>query len=393
MAAVQKNSNSNLLGYILLAAVVAGLSWLAYNRLDYRIEEVDKGYSGEALRNPLLAAEYFLRRMGQDAEEIKLFSHKPKTLNDADSLLIPSDRIAFDRRRSEDLMQWVKSGGHLIVTGRAYKVSDKVSRDHLLDSLGMHIAWKIVEGEDVDQDQPVNVAIEDEDYFWQIDFLDYQVIEVDSDFDQHVLWTIEENDRIHGVQLQIDRGRITLLSDLRMFRNDYIDRYDHAEFLFSLSNDQLASSSAGVFYYSLYEDHMSLLEWLNDNAQPLLYSTLLLIVFSLWMIIPRFGPLINVEQPVRRRFMDHLSASGNYHWRMGHYSSLLMSVRKQLTSNIRAQYPEWMNMSRVDQLAQLSNLSGLTSSSIENALFDAKIERVEHFVKKINILEKLRKSL
>ncbi len=391
--AVIKNNNSNLIGYILLAAVIAGLSWLAYSRLDYRIEEVDKGFSGEALRNPYLAAEYFLRKMGQDAEEIKLFSTNAKAPSESDTVLIPGDRTAFNRRQSDELMEWVKSGGHLIITGRANKVDDKAARDFLLDPLGIHIGWKVVEGEDVDREQPVSVDIEDEDYFWLIDFVDYQVIEVNSSFDQHVLWTIEDNDRIHAVQLEIGSGRITLLSDMRIFRNEYIDKYNHAEFLYSLSNDQLRHSTTGRFLYSLFEDHMSLLEWLNENAKPLVYISFILIVFSLWMIVPRFGPIINIRRPVRRRFMDHLVASGNYHWRMGHYSRLLLSVRKQLSSQIQSRFPEWINLSRTDQIAQLSELSGMQSSSIENALFDTNIERVEHFVKKINVLEKLRKSI
>lgn len=67
--AVQANqNNSNTLAYILLLLVIVGLSAFAYYKLEYRIEEVDQGFQGEALTNPYLAAEYFLRNMGQKSE-------------------------------------------------------------------------------------------------------------------------------------------------------------------------------------------------------------------------------------------------------------------------------------------------------------------------------------
>ncbi len=394
MVRPHKKADSNLMGYVLLVLVVIGLSIYAYTQLDYRIEKVDKGFQGEALTNSFLAAEYFLRSMGQPAEEIKLFAQEVQPLAEADTLLISSDRLAFDSRKSAELMQWVNDGGHLIITARATSDDDtQRARDYILDDLGLHIEWTALGDDDEDYSEPVNVAIDDEDFFWLLDFSDYLNIVLEDEFEQDVLWSIEENNRIYAMQMMAGEGRLTVLADMSIFKNYGIDKHDHAAFLYSLANDQLRHSDEGVFYYSLFEKHINLMQWLTQNARPLVISFVIFVVTVLWMIIPRFGPLINVQQPVRRRFLDHLSAAGNYHWRQGHYARLLQVVRKQLSQQIQGRYPEWINLTREDQVRQLSELSGIEAVVIEHALFDAEIERVDHFIKKIHILEKLRKSL
>lgn len=378
-----------LVGVVLIALVY----WLT--TLDYKAEykEIDRGYQGEALTNPFLAAEYFLIKMGQQAEKIKLFTEKEKVLGSNDTLLVPGNRIAYDQRRSEHLLNWVDQGGHLIVTGKAFKEDDYQSRDYILDPLGLYLTWQINEDEKLDEDNPVNINVADGEDFWKIDFVDYQVVSYADDFDQEVLWAVTNDKKLHAIQLKLGDGRLTLLSDTKMFRNDYIDEYDHAAFLFALSNDQAQVSDEGVFYYSLFEDQAGLLVWLWKNAKPLMISLLVMSIILLWMIVPRFGPLINVHLPVSRRFLDHLTASGNYHWRQGHYSRLIIEVRKQLSLQVKHKYPEWVNLSPKDQVEHFAEISQIESSAIEKALFDMEIERVDDFVQKIKILEKLRKSL
>lgn len=390
--------NSNTYSYVLLAIAFAVLAWWSYSHLEYRFEEVDKGYQGEARTNSLLAAEYFLLRMGQPAEKINLFAPDQKSLQEDDTLLVSSNRISFDQRRSSQLLDWVKQGGHLIITGKNYSRDDYISRDHILDALGLFIEWKISKDKPFEDDLPIDIDVLDDENFWQVNFVDYLVISLRDDkqwseLDSEIIWKIEDQDRVHGLQLRVGQGRLTVLSDLRMFHNDYIDHYDHAAFLYALSQHSADASGTGVFYYSLYEDHVSLYQWLWQYASPLMISLILLVIIVLWMIIPRFGPIIHVQQPVRQRFQEHLSAAGNYHWRQGHYSYLLGEVRRQLSQQLKLKHPEWQAVSRQDQLAHLAELSGLESPLIESALFDSTVERANDFINKIKILEKLRKCL
>jgi len=394
MAENHNNSTSNLLVYSLLVIAITAIAVWLYTQLDYEIVEKDQGYQGEAKTNPYLAAEFFLRRMGQKSEKIKLFTDKQKKLNHDDTLLVPSVRLAFDSRRSTDMLEWVNHGGHLIITGQPDAESSTNQRDHILDSLGLYIERQSL-GDDasVIEEEPVNIGIYDEDHFWQVDFDDYLIISKMAKFKSEIIWSIDDNERVHAIQLRFGLGRITLLSDIRIFRNEYIKSYDHAAFLLSLANDQLEISANGTFYYSLFEDQISLYQWLWENAKPFMISFVVFIIIVLWMLIPRFGPLINVQRPIRRQFLDHLSASGNYHWRQGHYHKLLLEVRKQLSNKVKIKHPEWSALSKHDQILHFVELSNIEEAAIKNALFDNSIEQVNDFINKVKVLEKLRKSL
>lgn len=391
--AARKKDHTNLLWLLLVLLIAAGVYWYSTVDFKYKYEEVDKGYQGEALTNPFLAAEYFLRRMGQKTQKVQLFTEDKIELAESDTLFIPGKRVAYNQKRSEYLLEWTRQGGHLIITGKAFQDDEYRFRDYILEAVAMELNWHIEEDESLEEDEPVNLDIEDEDDFWQIDFVNYQVVSYLPEFNLEVLWSITNNAKLHAVQVAFGDGRVTLLSDTKMFRNDYIDQYDHAAFLYTLSNDQAQTLNNGVFYYSLFEDQISLINWLWKFAQPLVISFVILLFLVLWMMIPRFGPLINVHQPVSRRFVDHLTASGNYHWRQGHYTRLIREVRKQLSAQMKLKYPEWTNMSQKNQVAHLTELSQLDTIVVEKALFDTEIERVDDFVNKIMILEKLRKSL
>ncbi len=402
---------------LLMFFLLAGLLFWAYSQIETSIKEVDKGYQGEAVTNNYLAAEYFLRRMGQSAEKISLFIEANKPLGVNDTLLVPSNRIAIDRGHSEELVEWVMGGGHLIITGAA-QADTQGSRDYILDDLGISVRRAEFdededgegegegEGEDSFDGLPVNIDTLDEDNFWQVNFDRYKELVLPGDFTTDLtagvvapeityetVWSIVDNDRVYAVQLKLGQGHLTVLTDMLMFQNYNIEQYDHAAFLYSLTNVQAGFSEPGIFYYSLYEEQISLIQWLWDNAWTLVVSLLVAIISGLWMIIPRFGPVIHITEPIRRRFLDHLAASGNYHWRQGNYSHLLNEVRKQLSNHALLKYPEWSSLSRNDQLHHFADLSQLESTAIENALFDTNVEHVNDFVNKIKILEKLRKSL
>ncbi|VAW67945.1 hypothetical protein MNBD_GAMMA09-2335 [hydrothermal vent metagenome] len=388
---------TNILKAILI--LVAGvILWWGYSSIEYRIEEKDRGYQGEALTNHYLAAEYFLLSMGQQSEKISLFSVHQKDLQVNDTLFIPGARVSLNMQRSKDLLNWVETGGHLIITGNPVMPDGFENYDNILDELGLRIEWKVNEDESFEDDLPLDLEVVSENDFWQVDFVDYQVLgfknNVNKDnFSYEIVWTIENENKIHGLQIKYGEGHLTLLSDTKMFRNQFIDHYDHAAFLFSLSNVQAEFDNPGVFYYSLYENKLSLYRWLLDNAWPFMVSLLLLIVVILWMLVPRFGPVINVNSTASRRFLDHLSASGNYHWRQGNYMLLLNHVRKQLSVRTQVKYPEWINLSKSDQLNHFADLSQMNVAVIKGALFDADIENMSDFVKKVKVLEKLRKSL
>lgn len=382
-------------GLILVSVITSGLMLLAlwfYNVLEYDYVEEDKGYQGEAKTNPYLAAEFFLLEMGQKVEKIKLFSTDKSVLNVDDTLMVPSIRLAFDRRRSKEILDWVERGGHLIITGQPVSERNAGKEDYILDSLGLMIETKALAENSTQYEEQIDVAIDDED-FWKIDLDDFLVITKTDKFNAQTVWRIEDEGRLHGLQILLGEGRVTLLSDMRLFKNDYINEFDHAAFLFLLSSDQYDKSSSGTFYYSLFEEQDSLFQWLWKHAALFMLSILGTVGIVLWKMMPRFGPVINVKQPVRRQFTDHIIAAGNYQWRQGNYLHLLHNVRSQLSQQLKIKKPEWSRLNKQEQLRHFSDTSGIDLDVIEAALFKTKIEKADDFIVQIKTLEQLRKSL
>lgn len=259
---------------ILLLALLLGF-WL-YSHIEAYTEEVDSGYQGQARTNFLLAADYFLREMGQQTEKYQPYDRHQKLPEINDTLLIPGQRISMGSRRSAALLNWVNAGGHLIVTAKSYREGDTKIRDHLLDPLGVQVNW-LVESDTFEDENPVSVGLPGDDDFWLVDFVNYQVMEIDETKHSQINWKLESGNNIHAVQFKQGNGLLTVLTDMRMFRNPYIDSYDHAAFLWLLVNEQNAE---GVFYYSLYENKMSLLQWLWQNALLLMISMCILLLLS-----------------------------------------------------------------------------------------------------------------
>ena len=194
MALSSYKKQSDTLLYVVLTLFVIGAAGWIYSKLEYRIVEEDKGAQGEAKTNAYLAAEFFLLRMGKKTEKIKLFSSKQTHLNENDTLLVPSVRLAFDKRRSEKMLEWVEKGGHLIITGQPDTETETNRRDHILEKLGLYLERQALNEKSTQDQEPVDIAISDDD-FWHIDFDDYLVISSTAEFNSEIIWSIEDQDR------------------------------------------------------------------------------------------------------------------------------------------------------------------------------------------------------
>src|SRR4051812_33038473 len=111
-----------------LALIAVGIIWFlsAYERVPSR-EWL--GPTGEALRNPYLAAERFAVRMGVPAQHLRSLPELDR-LNSSGVLLLPNRRQALDPRRIRTLVSWVEGGGHLVAEAEPTGVPDPLF-DHL----------------------------------------------------------------------------------------------------------------------------------------------------------------------------------------------------------------------------------------------------------------------
>ena len=94
--------------------LIGGTLWFHNN---YELKDIEEytGFRGEARSNHLFAARVFLKRMGIPAEKKDGLFKLPST----DSvILIDTERATLPQKTLDELMQWVKRGGHLIIRAR-----------------------------------------------------------------------------------------------------------------------------------------------------------------------------------------------------------------------------------------------------------------------------------
>ncbi|MCK7597834.1 DUF4350 domain-containing protein [Microbulbifer sp. CAU 1566] len=119
---------------LLLLAAAAALFLFFFERYT---EERDRGFGPEARRNPYLAAEQFLTRVGiryRRADNIAAVS----ALGDNDVLFLTSSSQIYNASRGQELLGWIEQGGQAIVIAHGSDADNE--QDYLLDMLGLEIA-------------------------------------------------------------------------------------------------------------------------------------------------------------------------------------------------------------------------------------------------------------
>ena len=137
---------------LVLGVLLAGLSgWGVHWFLTHHerhSKDIRTGVSPQARRNPFLAAEHFLSRLGIDSKSI---SGRDQLLNpprEPGLLLVNNLGPSLPPEREEDLLNWVRQGGHLVVTpGQVWDEEKETVGNHLLDAFGVHLISLEVEDE------------------------------------------------------------------------------------------------------------------------------------------------------------------------------------------------------------------------------------------------------
>ncbi len=133
-----------LTAVLALACILLG--YLLYSTLELYDESVDTGWTFEARRNPYLAAELLLTRMGTHAESSDAKSAIDR-IDNFDSLLITNSGLVINQPMADALMQWVSNGGELVIGANE-------TRGKLLEQLG--VEYKAVTYHYDDGEEPIS---------------------------------------------------------------------------------------------------------------------------------------------------------------------------------------------------------------------------------------------
>lgn len=294
------------------------LAMLALTGCDHTEVKREIGYKGKARINPWLAAERFCEHY--DGEVRSLAVWEAPRYEDA-VWFVPAS-IPTNSSYIRQLENWVSDGGHLILLVEHADSESSDWSDHatppdlepvlleMLDRAGIELISNRFDKKEVTSEK---IRFQKDSY------------EVDAKSNAGVA----RKGREPGVfaSVRSGDGRISVLTDARIFRNRWIGDKDHAALMDALVNATGYDGNIGF----LRGSGLSLWGLLRDHLWPVLLALGLLTVLWLWKNFTRFGPIeaATAGSPLRG-YEHHLEALGDFQWRLDRAAALLIPLREQI---------------------------------------------------------------
>jgi hypothetical protein len=289
---------------------------------DYEEKSREVGYKGKARLNPWLAAERLCTKLGYHVDSRTTW----KNPEWEDAVCFMPAELLNNQGFIDRMEQWVGNGGHLVILCDYSQVEwNDWSEFHHPDTRiakplkeylgGFGIELDNSSGREPDSGQNVsNVEFGGRSY--EVDANSGLRLEGEDGGYKDIF--VSKNDGY---------GRLSVVTDARIFRNRGIDQNDRTSFLLALIN---ADDREGNILF-VRGSGVSLLEMLRKHLWPLLAGLGVMLVFWLWKSMARFGPLeaASVSSPLRG-YDHHLEALGDYQWRLDKCLSLLAPLREQI---------------------------------------------------------------
>ncbi|WKC48970.1 DUF4350 domain-containing protein [Pseudomonas veronii] len=377
-------------GLLLACLLGAGGLYVWHKAMPYD-EVVDRGPSPEALGNPYLAAEHFLRQQGLAVERAsgleRLSDLPPKDR----SLLLLGERDNMTPRQVDQLLDWAKSGGHLLVVAEAlWDEETAKSGDLLLDSL--HIQQTLSD----ESEQPAPARKQKKPDLTKL-YVDNETapayFSFDTDFNltdpKHLAQFSANSARSsHLMQLNLGQGRVTVVTDSDLWKTPGIGQHDNAWLLWYLNQ----GTDVSLLFNSDVDDLFTLLMRYFPQA---LVALAALIALALWQAGMRQGPIQAPAPRARRQLQEHLQASADFLLRRSGQGTLLHALQRDILRAARRRHPGFEHLNTADQWQVLEHLTRQPSHVISQALGPLAAKRLSSadFSRQVACLQTLRNAL
>jgi hypothetical protein len=363
----------------LAALLLAGALFTVWfiNNFEYVSEQVRGGMGAEARRNPLLAAQYYLSRLGVTAEAKtgrQLLIEPPR---EPGLLLVRDLGPPIAPSRLASLLAWVERGGILVVTpGSAIE-------EGAGHPLLQHFDVTLESDELTEEEEAVPVTLPWSEESLQIGFDSARWFSVDS---ENSYWATPDDEFPHLVRFPWGEGSVTFLSDNQFLTNGLIGDKDHALLLASLAED---ADQAWLLYNSQMP---SLLALLWRQAPYLIISLALFCATLVWRLRHSNGPLIPPPMTGQRNLLEHLQATAEFAWRHNPSVGLLEATRNEVEKRWLTSHPLLQQMDDKGRCDWLAKRTGMTADALYYALYSRQGDTAQ-MIKTTIILQRLFSAL
>jgi len=348
------SSRQALIALLIVVLVGAGGAWL-YANFEVVTEKQKSGYSSRALRDPWLAAQRLVQRMGALATSVRALPNL-RTLPPSAVLVLPAQRHTISQPLRAAVLAWVEKGGHLIIEAEHDRQPDP-----FLEALGVE-RKRIGNPDDEDErrEEIVEVLLPGSTVTSRVEMDKGLSIESPA-----AEFRFDGDAATHVLLARQGAGRVIVLNDLSFATNRWIGAHDHAQFLWELVS--LAPGRPAVHFFN-NPGQLSFWEWLRENAWAPLAGGAAAILLWLWRTAPRLGPVAPDPERARRRLLDHLRASGRFLWSHGGAQRMLEAARDSCLRRVGRAHPDFLATAEADRPRRLAELLGWTEDRARRVL-------------------------
>lgn len=376
----------------IIAVLVACLAIYLYLKATPYQEQIDHGPAPEALANPYLAAEQFLRKQSLSVGHANGLDILPSLDPRQHSLLLFGDRYNMTPRQVDQIMNWTRAGGRLVFVAESlWDDRTGQSNDLLLDRVQLHqsLSKDLKDPPTAPGDDPypklTKLYLEDDAGPAYAGFDTAFHLE-----DPHNLAQAWANSAkaTHMMQLNHGLGSIVVVTDADLWKNPAIDQYDNAWLLWYLTADTQVTLVFNT-------DHDNLVTLLLRYFPQALVALIALIGLGCWHAGVRHGPLQETPAPARRQLLEHLRASAAFMLRRNGQQSLLQALRQDILRRVRRRHQGFDQLGVAEQWLVLSRLTGHPTRAISQAMSPRPKQRLNSadFSRQVAHLQSLRNAL
>jgi hypothetical protein len=347
----------------LIAALIALGVWIALNTY-WGDETITLPPKGEAARNPYYSVERLSKSLGIETREISsLRGLEPHAV-----VLINNLKDDLLHEPLESLETWVESGGRLIVPG------------DMLDANAALQTWTGIKPTERHADQlppqAFGVGVASDEHCKSL------TVRIDGtatatplrvcaplralsyDGDHPPRWSLSDKEGLYVLRTGVGSGEVTVFGNRVILGNRTLTQADHAEVF--IAGIGVKRGEPLLILTPGRADPLIVLLW--RLAAPAILFLLAAMLLLILRHLPRFGPPVPAEQPVRRSLAEQIRANARFSWRTRNLRALRSAAQRALDEAARREILGYATLSPVQRAQRLASATGIDAAAIGAAL-------------------------